>query len=257
MLVTRFITKSMQIMSLEECFRKNKYKYYFLETTDSTMKEIKTRLKNNNLIVRANEQKKGRGRRGSKWISLPGNIYCSFAINTSLPINDFFIYSIFMSIVIKDSLEHIGMKHINFKWPNDVYYQDKKISGMILESFNDKNGRKFVIIGVGINFISSPNIDNYKTTNVSTYVKTINVNEYYKIFINYFFYYINKNIILNNNYFIAKYKKSLMFLGKKIKIKVNNKKILKGIFNGINKDGSLLLQQKDKFIQLYSGQILI
>ena len=103
MLVLRFIIKSMQIISLEECFRKNKYKYFFIESTDSTMNEIKTRLKNNNLIVRANEQKKGRGRRGSKWVSFPGNIYCSFAIKTELLFKDFFIYSMLMSIAIKDS----------------------------------------------------------------------------------------------------------------------------------------------------------
>ena len=247
----------MKIKSPEECFRKNKYEYIYLESTDSTMDEIKTRLNNNNLIVRANEQKKGKGRRGSKWISFPGNIYCSFAIKTELFFKDFFIYSMLMSIAIKDSLEHIGMKNIYFKWPNDVYYQDKKISGMILESFSDNIDRKFVIIGVGINIISSPRIDNYKTTHISTYIKNININEYFKIFVNYFFYYINKNINLKNSYFVTRYKDSLMFLKKDITIRINNRKILKGIFYGINKDGGLLLQQKDKLIQLYSGQILI
>ena len=72
-----------------------------------------------------------------------------------------------------------------------------------------------------------------------------------------FFIYINKNINLKNSYFVTRYKDSLMFLGKEITIKVSNNKILKGIFNDINKDGGLLLQQKDKLIQLYSGQILI
>ena len=247
----------MKIKSLEECFRKNKYEYFYLESIDSTMDEIKTRLNNNNLLVRANEQKKGRCRRGSKWISFPGNIYCSFAIKTELSPKDFFIYSMVMSIAIKDSLEHIGMKNIYFKWPNDVYYQGKKISGMVLESYNDKNDKQFIIIGVGINFISSPRIDNYKTTHVSTYIKNININEYFKIFINYFFYYINNNINLKHSYFITRYKDSLMFLGKEITIKISNNKILKGIFKDINKEGGLILQQKDKLIQLYAGQILI
>ena len=50
----------MKIKSLEECFTKNKYEYFYLESTDSTMDEVKTRLNNNNLIVRSNEQKKGK-----------------------------------------------------------------------------------------------------------------------------------------------------------------------------------------------------
>ena len=247
----------MKIKSLEECFTKNKYEYFYLESTDSTMDEVKNKLNNNNLIVRSNEQKNGRGRRGSKWISSPGNIYCSFAIKTQLSLKDFFIYSMFMSIVIKNSLEHIGLKNIFFKWPNDIYYQDKKISGMILESFNNKKDSKFVIIGVGINFVSSPIIKNYKTTDVSTYIKNIDINEYFKIYINYFFYYINKNIDLKNSYFVTRYKDSLMFLGKEIMIRISNSNILKGIFKGINEDGCLILQQKDKLIKLYSGQILI
>ena len=249
----------MKIININECFEKYKYEYFFLESTNSTIDDIKKKLKqkSKNYIVRADQQNNGRGRRGSKWLSPSGNMYCSIAFNTKLFINDYFIYSLIMSFAIKDSLEHIGMKNIFFKWPNDIYYQDKKISGMILESFNDKNESKFVIIGVGINFTSSPRINNYKTTHVSTYIKNININEYFKIFINYFFYYINKNINLKNSYFVTRYKNSLMFLGKEITIRVSNNKILKGIFNGINKDGGLLLQQKDKLIQLYSGQILI
>ena len=133
----------MEIKSIDECLNKNKYEYYYLESTNSTMDEIKARININNLIVRANEQKKGKGRRGTKWISFPGNFYCSIAIKTELSLNDFFFYSMLMSIAIKDSLEHIGMKNIYFKWPNDVYYQYRKISVMILESYIDKKDRKF------------------------------------------------------------------------------------------------------------------
>lgn len=48
-----------------------------------------------------------------------------------------------------------------------------------------------------------------------------------------------------------------MFLGKKISIRINNSRILKGIFNDINEDGCLILQKNDQLIQLYSGQILL
>ena len=89
------------------------------------------------------------------------------------------------------------------------------------------------------------------------YINNINIDEYFKIFINYFFFYINQNSYLKRPYFTDKYKNSLMFLGEKINIKINNKKILRGIFNGINIDGSLILKQSDNFINIYSGQILI
>ena len=56
----------MKIININECFEKYKYEYFFLESTNSTMDDIKKKLKkkSKNYIVRANQQKKGRGRRG-------------------------------------------------------------------------------------------------------------------------------------------------------------------------------------------------
>jgi len=48
-----------------------------------------------------------------------------------------------------------------------------------------------------------------------------------------------------------------MFLGKKIKIKINDKENISGIFKDINQDGALILDQGKKIVHLYSGSILI
>ena len=51
------------------------------------------------------------------------------------------------------------------------------------------------------------------------------------------------------------FKKSLMFLNKKIKIKLNDNKNISGIFKGINNDGSLRLKKNNKISSLYNGTI--
>ena len=72
-----------------------------------------------------------------------------------------------------------------------------------------------------------------------------------------FYIYLNEYIYNNNEEFILKYKHLQMFLHDKIEIMVNEKKILKGIFKGINDDGSLILQQGKNILSIYSGQIIL
>ena len=62
---------------------------------------------NKNLIVLANEQTKGRGRHGNKWISPSGNIYCSIALSVNLPSKDLFKFGMLVSVAVKRSLHSI------------------------------------------------------------------------------------------------------------------------------------------------------
>ena len=249
----------MLINPLHKCLKNNNFEFFCLDSTTSTMDEAKIKINSieNNFIISAKEQTSGRGRRGNKWISFFGNIYCSIALSSYISLNEYFKIGMLTSVAIKDSLEHIGINEILFKWPNDIYCHQKKISGIIMESIINKFDKKYLIIGLGINFFSSPNIKNYKTTHISKYINNIKIEEYLEVFINYFLSYFNEYVLRNNINFIEKYKKSLMFLNENVKIKVNEKKVINGMFKGINNDGSLILQQGDKEISIYSGQIIL
>jgi len=62
-------------------------------------------------------------------------------------------------------------KNVSFKWPNDVLVNRKKICG-ILQELITSNNRKFLIIGIGINIVSHPNINNeYQATNILLEIK--------------------------------------------------------------------------------------
>ena len=249
----------MIILPLDQCLKKNNFEYFSFNSTTSTMDEAKLKIDsiNKNLIVSSYHQTKGRGRRGGLWISKPGNIYCSIALLINLPNKDFFKFSILSSVAVKRSLEHIGLVNIVFKWPNDIYCYNKKISGIIQESYLNNFDKTTLIIGIGINFLSSPDNLTYQTTHINEYVKNINREQYFEIFINYFFSYFNDFFINNNTDFIIEYKKLQMFLNKKISIQIDHNKIIKGQFIGINDDGSLLIINDNKKLSIYSGQILL
>jgi len=120
-------------------------------------------------VVSADAQIKGKGQRGNKWISKKGNLFISifFKINTELSLKK--ITTINLSILKKIISSQIARK-IYIKLPNDILIDKKKVSG-ILQEIMYKNNNKYLIVGIGINITSSPNVRNYPTTYLNKYRK--------------------------------------------------------------------------------------
>jgi len=112
-------------------------------------------------------QTKGRGTYGKKWISEKGNLFITlfFPIDEKTP--SFKEFSIVNPIIMLDIVKnYCDEKKLRLKFPNDIMYDGKKICGLLQEHIvqNDKN---FLIIGIGLNILSNPNISNgYKATNI-------------------------------------------------------------------------------------------
>ena len=120
-------------------------------------------------VVSADVQTQGKGQRGNKWISKKGNLFISifFKVNSKLSLKK--ITNINLSILKKIISSQIVGK-IYIKLPNDILIYKKKVSG-ILQEIMYKNNNKYLIVGIGINVISSPNIRNYPTTYLNKYSK--------------------------------------------------------------------------------------
>jgi len=120
-------------------------------------------------VVTTDIQTKGKGQRGNKWISKKGNLFISifFKINSKLSLKK--ITTNNLSIIKKIISSQITGK-IYVKLPNDILIYKKKVSG-ILQEIMYKNNNKYLIVGIGINIISSPNIINYPTTYLNKYRK--------------------------------------------------------------------------------------
>ena len=123
-----------------------------LESVDSTNTYAKNNfdeLPDGTLVV-AEEQTAGRGRLERKWISPAGkNIYASLVMKN---ITNPFYATIVSSLAVLDLLGNTEPRIEFFiKWPNDIYWKEKKICGMLIE--NDLMGRNISqsIAGIGIN----------------------------------------------------------------------------------------------------------
>ena len=249
-------------MSLKKIYKImdfNKYKFLYLESTSSTMNEAKNFLekKNNNCLILAERQTDGRGRRNNIWHSPKGNIYCSITFNNILEIQENFLFSILVVVSIKDALENFNAENIKFKWPNDVYHNDKKFSGVIAESFQTSRKNDYMILGIGINFESSPKIKDYPTTHIKSFCNFENFYNFLSIFFDNLFNNFKNINKKNYNHLIEKYKKNLMFLGEKINIKKDDTSIITGIFEEVNTDGSLILRNNKGLQRIYNGSIIL
>ena len=121
------------------------------DTISSTNDYLLRKEKNKNKDIKiciAEEQTKGRGRRGKSWISPKfKNIY--FSLNSFLKKEDLSGLSIEVALSVSKVLTKINVMSL-IKWPNDLLVGNKKICGILIETAKVGELTK-VVIGIGIN----------------------------------------------------------------------------------------------------------
>ncbi|MGK0269782.1 MAG: BirA family biotin operon repressor/biotin-[acetyl-CoA-carboxylase] ligase [Cocleimonas sp.] len=98
-------------------------------------------------------QTAGRGRRDNQWVSPnSGNIYLSYCCYFDNAIEHQSLLGLVAGIAIAEALQEIGLSGHGIKWPNDIFWNGKKLGGILIQTAD--NYQKFVI-GIGLN-ISLP-----------------------------------------------------------------------------------------------------
>ena len=130
-------------------------------TNDVALRLIKKGMINPT-IISSNIQTKGRGTRGKKWISTKGNLFVTVFFKFDPKKIKFQEYAILNAYIIRKIISKFISKKINIKWPNDIIIEKKKVCGILQEVISYKE-KQFLIVGLGINIESSPNLHNLKT----------------------------------------------------------------------------------------------
>ena len=128
-------------------------------------------------IILSEKQTKGRGTMGKKWISKKGNLFLTIFFDMNKKKVDFKKFAVLNAYLLKSILVKKFSNKIKIKWPNDLLFEGKKICGILQESVIN-SGKKFLIVGIGINtnielknssfsstslkYITKKNIDNKK-----------------------------------------------------------------------------------------------
>ena len=116
-------------------------------------------------IILSEKQTKGRGTMGKKWISKKGNLFLSIYFDMTKKKIDFKKFAVLNAYLLKNILVKKFSNKIKIKWPNDLLIEKKKICGILQETVINE-GRKFLIIGIGINTNLDPKNSSFSSTSL-------------------------------------------------------------------------------------------
>lgn len=122
---------------------------------DSTQKYLMENFELNKLII-SKVQKRGHGRKNNEWLSEKGGLYFSFSVE---PIEYIYFLPILTSYSIGKVLKKLNFNSVKIKIPNDVYLNNKKVCGVISESYF--KGDKLLGEGIGVGLNVNQNIDDF------------------------------------------------------------------------------------------------
>lgn len=122
-----------------------------IDSTNQYLLDRLTELQSGDACV-AEYQQAGRGRRGRKWFSPFGaNLYLSIYWRLEQGPAAAVGLSLVIGIVIAEVLQSLGADKVRVKWPNDLYLQDRKLSGILVELTGKTGDAAQIVSGAGIN----------------------------------------------------------------------------------------------------------
>ena len=153
-------------------------------------------------------------------------------------------YPFLAAIAIGKTLQHFINTSPLYKWPNDVLIEGKKVSGVLTETIG-----KHVIIGIGINIVSHPEIlTAFPATCLNKYTKvSVQTYEVLELLIEN----LDKLIGISSQEIISQWVDCAYGRSRKISV-VQGEKEITGIFAGIDGNGRLILDAKNGTSQLIS-----
>lgn len=229
------------------------------EKTDSTnnaLKEMSAKKKIENFTYFITEnQNKGRGQRGKYWYSTKDSLLFSFIF---YPENFLIENQFYISKCVSLSIINVLKKYssdIKIKWPNDIYFNKRKIGGILIENTISNRFIDSCIVGVGLNINQDnfpENLPNPASLFQVTGKKTDKENLLNEIAIQ-----TTENLSeLNNNSFSDIDKKYLedLYLFKTENLFKDETGIFKGIIKNVNPEGYLVVKKDNNSEKKYSIQ---
>jgi BirA family transcriptional regulator, biotin operon repressor / biotin---[acetyl-CoA-carboxylase] ligase len=107
------------------------------------------------VVVVADEQTAGRGRRGRRWISPRGGLYLSIVLRPCLDTHVASHVTLMTGVAVRDGIVGTTGLSTELKWPNDVMVRRRKLGGILAEGWSLGTPDQFVVVGIGVNVLRS------------------------------------------------------------------------------------------------------
>jgi BirA family biotin operon repressor/biotin-[acetyl-CoA-carboxylase] ligase len=227
-------------------------RFYPFPTVDSTNEFARNLDKcpsNGLYVIQADKQTAGRGRRGTPYFSENGGLWVSIMIPVK-DISTHFNYNRSILLAILDTIkERFNSAQLAVKWPNDLYWADKKICGILLENHNRFKNILVVGFGLNVNFHTRHFPSQLHPIATSILIETGRTWPPGKLLhriMEFFYNYIHQNPQSVHN----KYLKYLYKTGAVVEI---NQQV--GILESVDIDGQLRIVQNGKTVLVNNGKL--
>ncbi len=159
------------------------FKFEEVTSTNDILKDlIDRKLAQNGAVVTAKFQTHGKGQQSNLWESAHDeNILMSiFVLPNFLKADEQVYINLFVSLAVFDLVNELFLGVTKIKWPNDIYVNNKKIAGILIENSLQGDEIKSTIIGIGLN-VNQVLFANQQATSITQNTKkTVDVNEVLK-----------------------------------------------------------------------------
>ncbi|WP_239953167.1 bifunctional biotin--[acetyl-CoA-carboxylase] ligase/biotin operon repressor BirA [Pantoea sp. Z09] len=206
----------------------------------------------------AEYQQAGRGRRGRQWFSPFGaNLYMSMYWRLEQGPAAAMGLSLVIGIVMAETLQQLGAQDVRVKWPNDLYLNDRKLAGILVELTGKTGDAAQIVMGAGINLAMRGAYTaqiNQGWINLQEAGIAINRNDLAAKLINS----LREALPLFERDGLApfthRWKALDNFIDRPVKLLIGDREI-HGIARGIDKQGGLVLEQDGELKSWVGGEI--
>ncbi|MGL5389118.1 MAG: bifunctional biotin--[acetyl-CoA-carboxylase] ligase/biotin operon repressor BirA [Enterobacterales bacterium] len=206
----------------------------------------------------AEYQQAGRGRRGRQWISPFGaNLYLSMFWRLEQGPAAAMGLSLVIGIVMAEVLQRLGAEQVRVKWPNDLYLNDRKLAGILVELTGKTGDAAQLVLGAGINMAmrdSNASQIDQRWINLQEAGITIDRNELAAKLLNELRRSLRQFEIDGLAPFISRWRQLDNFIDRPVKLLIGEQQIF-GIARGIDQQGALLLEQEGVIKPFIGGEI--
>ncbi|WP_213994181.1 bifunctional biotin--[acetyl-CoA-carboxylase] ligase/biotin operon repressor BirA [Sodalis sp. dw_96] len=228
-----------------------------IDSTNQYLMDRTATLRSGDACV-AEYQGQGRGRRGRHWFSPFGaNLYLSLYWRLEQGPAAAIGLSLVIGIIMAEVLQRLGAQEVRVKWPNDLYLHDRKLAGILVEISGKAGDAAHVVIGAGINLSMreplNPVIDQGWINLQEAGIK-IDRNDLTASLINEL---RQAMPIFERDGFSAFHQRWQAldnYFNRPVKLLIGDREI-KGIAQGINSQGALLLEQDNEVKAYLGGEI--
>ncbi len=202
----------------------------------TSTQDIGRMLLRENVVIVAEEQRNGRGRRGRKWISPVGGLWMTVILKSE---KNAHILPLLASVVVAKALDNLGVKCC-LKWPNDILVEGKKVAGILGEIYDTH-----VLLGIGVNL---QNEIPPELKEIATNLPMVNKEKLLMLILEL----LENTLSLTSKTILEEWRKYQCTLGRKVVIEDDG---TVGVAMDIDENGFLIISTENGFKKIKAGTL--